>query len=134
MSQENVEVVLKGLAAFNRGDMDAVVADTAPDVEYVASGMVPDRRGVFRGREELKRLFAWVPEEFENAQATPTDVIDIGDDKVLVATTFSGRGKQSGAEASWTLWIVWTLSDRKIVRGHAFTSRAEALEAAGLSD
>ena len=32
MSQVNVELVLKALAAFNRGDIDAMVALTDPDI------------------------------------------------------------------------------------------------------
>jgi hypothetical protein len=41
MSEENVEVVRRGYEAFNRGDLDGMVADFAPTFEYVASGAVP---------------------------------------------------------------------------------------------
>jgi hypothetical protein len=40
----------------------------------------------------------------------------------------------SGAETTWELWLVWTLREGRIVRGQAFTTREEALEAAGLSE
>ena len=35
MSQENVEIMRRAYAAFNRGDIDGMVADVAPDFEYV---------------------------------------------------------------------------------------------------
>ena len=44
-----------------------------------------------------------------------------------------GRGKQSGVETSWDIWQIWTVRDGKVVRGQGFTSREEALAAAGLS-
>jgi hypothetical protein len=43
-----------------------------------------------------------------------------------------GRGKQSGAEGSWTIWELWTVREGKLVHGQGLTSREEALEAAGL--
>jgi hypothetical protein len=48
--------------------------------------------------------------------------------------TLRGRGKQSGVEASWDVWHLWTVEDGKLVHGHGFTSKPEALEAAGLSE
>jgi ketosteroid isomerase-like protein len=60
MSQENVEVVRRAYAAFNRGDLDAVVANVAPDAEYVTSGAIPGSGSVYRGREGLKRHFGWL--------------------------------------------------------------------------
>jgi ketosteroid isomerase-like protein len=53
---------------------------------------------------------------------------------VLVSVTTRGRGRQSGVEASWNVWQVWTLRDGKVVDGLGFTNRAEALEAARLRE
>lgn len=51
---------------------------------------------------------------------------------VMVSLTQRGRGKQSGAEASWNVWQLWTVRDGRVVRGQGFTSKSEALEAVGL--
>jgi ketosteroid isomerase-like protein len=40
MSQENVEVVRRGYDAFNRGDLEGMVADFAPNFEYVPAGAI----------------------------------------------------------------------------------------------
>ena len=56
MSEENVEIMRRAYAAFNRGDIDGMVADVAPDFEYVpAAGVIPGVMGVYRGPEGLKR-------------------------------------------------------------------------------
>ena len=51
MSKENVEIVRRGYEAYNRGDLDGMVADHAPTFEYVASRAIPGSRGLYRGPE-----------------------------------------------------------------------------------
>ena len=120
--------------AFNRGDVDAVVADFAPDCEYIPSGAIPGVTGVSRGPEGYKRFVRLAfRDEFDDAHLEIHELIDAGD-HVFVSLTIRGRGKQSGAETSWHLWNVWTLRDGKFVHGQAFTAREEALEAAGLRE
>jgi ketosteroid isomerase-like protein len=55
-------------------------------------------------------------------------------DQVLASVTFRGHGKQSGVEADWNLWQLWTVRDGKFVRGRGFTSRQEALDAAAVRE
>jgi uncharacterized protein len=131
MSQENVEIVRRAFEAFNRGDLDGAVSDAAPDIEYIASGAIPGATGVYRGPEGFKRFAGWLREEFDDARIEVNDLIEARD-QVVASVTNRGRGKRSGAETSWKLWTLWTLRDGEIVRGQGFTSREEALEAAGL--
>ena len=51
MSQENVEMMRRAYEAYNRGDIDGGLSDFAPDCRYTAAGTIPDRTGVFHGRE-----------------------------------------------------------------------------------
>src|SRR4051794_9371113 len=133
MSEENVEIVRRAAEAFSRGDLDAAVADAAADIEYVATGALPGRQGVFRGVDDYKQMLYWVSEEFDDPSAELTEISEAGD-QVVVGLTLSGRGKQSGVETRWNIWQVWTFREGKFFRGYAFTSREEALEAAGLSE
>jgi ketosteroid isomerase-like protein len=133
MSQENVEMVRRAFQAYDRGDIDRALADFAPDCEYFATGAIPGRSGVFRGPEGYKEFFGWLRGEFDEARVDIDELIDAGE-SVVVAATIRGRGKQSGAPASWNIWQVWTVQNGKFVRGRGFTNRAEALEAAGLSE
>ena len=133
MSRENVEIVRRAYEAFNRGDLGGVVADAASDCEYVASGAIPGVGGVYRGLEGFRRFIEAFWDAFDDARQEVYEFVDAGD-HVLVALTQRGRGKLSGVETRWNTWHVWTLHEGKIVRGQGFTSRDEAVEAAGLAD
>jgi len=133
MSQENVEVLRRSIEAFNRGDPDVWVAVLAPEFEYTASGAVVGVAGTYRGADGFRRFLESFWDEFDEPKAELGELIAEGD-QVLASVTFTGRGKHSGATTSLDLWQLWTLRYGKAVRGQAFTTRADALEAAGLSE
>jgi ketosteroid isomerase-like protein len=133
MSEENVEMVRRSYEAFNRGDLEGMVADLGPRFEYVTTGAVPGTEHVYRGSEGFRRFVDALWGEFDDARVEVHELIEAGD-KVLASITMRGRGKQSGVEVTWDIWQLWTAKDRKGVRGQAFTSKAEALEAAGLRE
>ena len=133
MSKENMEIVRRAVEAFNRGDFEDYLAEFAPDFEYHASGVVPDARGVYRGLAEYRQFMDAVFGEFDNLHVEVSEVTEVGD-QVLLTLNLRGRGKQSGVQTSWSFCQVWTMRDGKISRGQGFTSKADALEAAGLSE
>ena len=126
-------MVHRAFDAYNRGDLDAAVSEIAPDCEYLPSGAVPGLGGVYRGPEGFKEFIGWLRDEFEDARLDLDDVTAAGN-RVLIALTIRGRGKRSGAEVSWHLWHVWTIRHARFVHGQAFSSKAEALRAVGLSE
>jgi ketosteroid isomerase-like protein len=132
MSRQNVEIVRRAYEAYNRGDIDGIAADFAPDCEYVPSGALPGGRDIIRGPEEYKRYIGWLQSEFDDASAEIHELVDAGD-TVLASLTLRGRGRQSGVPAGWALWQLWTFQDGKVIHGRGFTSRDEARDAAGLS-
>jgi len=133
MSQENVDWARGAYAAFNRGDLEAGVANLAPEFEWVATGVVPGVEGLFRGPEEYRQFLESWWSEFDNPHLEVHDLTDAGD-QVLAWLTLHGRGKQSGVETTWEIWHVWTLHDRKVVGHQVFTSRDEARAAVGLAE
>jgi ketosteroid isomerase-like protein len=130
VSEENVEMARRGYEAFNRGSRDGMVADFAPNFEYVTTGGIPGVDDVYRGAKGLTEFVGWMWGEFEDPRIEVHELIETGN-QVLAEVTLRGRGKRSGVETSWNIWHLWTAQDGKIVRGQAFTSRQEALEAAG---
>jgi ketosteroid isomerase-like protein len=58
MSHENVETLRRAYNAYNRGDIDAAVADVSPDSEYVPIGAVPGIRDPLPGPEGYKQILA----------------------------------------------------------------------------
>ena len=72
-------------------------------------------------------------EQFDEPQAQPQELIEAGD-SVLAVVNFRGSGRQSGVAVNMEVFQLWTFRDGKVIRGHGFFDREEALEAAGLSE
>jgi|SRR5262245_283864 len=133
MSEENVEIIRRAYEDWNRGDLASAMDLVAPEFEYVTSGdFAVGDTGTFRGPEGFRGFLERFWEEFEGVHAEAEELIESGD-SVLAVITYSGRGKQSGAEVNLNAFQLWTLRNRMIIRGQGFAVRAQALEAAGLS-
>jgi ketosteroid isomerase-like protein len=134
MSQENVEIVRLIYASLTRGG-DGVM-------DLVGSDLVVDfsRRRVdpFVVTLDQEAFDAFRREVLEVWEAPPTwepqELVDAGD-KVFAFIRTRARGKASGAEVDAHVANVWTFRDGKPVELKYFgEDRAEALEAAGLSE
>jgi ketosteroid isomerase-like protein len=132
MSEENVELVRRSLDAFNRGDVEGFLADVHPEVEGIDDPRVPGT-GTMRGVVEVKRYFESLPRYWESVRIAPERLVDLGDD-VLVLGQMTARTRRGGPEIERELDQMVTLRDGKIIRNRTFSTRAEALEAAGLSE
>jgi ketosteroid isomerase-like protein len=75
-------------------------------------------------REWLSAWDSWV--------VTPSEFIDLGENRVLVLTEIAGRSERHGAELTIEGGNVVTLRDGKLARLELFFQRLDALEAAGL--
>ena len=133
MSQENVEGVLRAYAAVNRGDLDAAVAGVSPDCEVELPEILLEAN-TFQGREGLRLMWEVWRDTFEDFRMDIEEVID-ADDKVIVMAAVCGTGKDSGAEVRTpTFPIIWTVEDGEAISMQALRTRAQALEATGLSE
>jgi ketosteroid isomerase-like protein len=132
MSQENVEMLRHAYEAAVRRDWKALRAlgdeYLAPDFEFesIVTGQV------YKGAQRFGDMVTDIWETLDYMPATE-EIIDLGEE-VLVVLRVSGHGARSGAPVSQQIAIVYTFEGERIVRGKSFTSRAEALEAAGLSE
>ena len=61
-----------------------------------------------------------------------TEIVDAGEDRVVVVQRERGRGKGSGVQLERRWAVIFTVRMGKEVRFEAFKSRAEALEATEL--
>jgi uncharacterized protein len=90
MSQENVERVREGYAAFNRGNIEAAVQGFHPDIEWLAWDALPDG-ATLRGRDAVRELFETWRLLFDDFTVEAEEFIDAGD-QVIVVTRARGRG------------------------------------------
>jgi ketosteroid isomerase-like protein len=132
MSRENVEFLRQGYEALQRGDMETFKALSRErlDPEF-AFHHVWDGR-VFKGFEGTMEWISDTRETWEDYSQELIEIIDMGED-VVVVVRLSARGGGSGVPVAQELGVVWRFEGNKAVRARSFTSRAEALEAAGLS-
>jgi uncharacterized protein len=133
MSRENADILRRAIDAFNQGDVDVWVGLLAPEFVYTPSGTVVGIGGTYRGADGFRQFLDSFWDQFDEPTVELGELVHEGD-YVLAAATFRGRGRHSGVATSWELWQLWTLRDGKAVRGQGFTDKAEALEAAGLSE
>jgi ketosteroid isomerase-like protein len=133
VSDENVEIVRRVYEATARRDTEAVLALYHAKVEWDTSQDPPMGTmfgsATYRGYDGLRRFFHEWYEAWEDIANDPEELIDAGDD-VIVVVTDRARGRASGAEVARTHASVWTIKDGKIVRVAWFPTRAEALKAA----
>ena len=131
MSQENVELFYRSVEAFNRRDLDAVLALMDDDVE-IASRIVVIEGGL-RGHDGVRRWWQNWLDTWPDYTVEVLEVRDIGD-VTLAALRNLGHGAGSQVPFEDTIWRLDRWRARKCISWRIFTNRAEALEAAGLSE
>jgi ketosteroid isomerase-like protein len=133
MSQQNVEAVRKSMEAFDRRDRAAWLELRDQGCEVITSRYWPEAE-VVRGRDAAWEFYVKVAEAFERLAIGDAELLDAEPDKVLVHQRNDVRGRASGAGVEINYWVVVTFRGGRIVREQWFADRAEALEAAGLSE
>jgi ketosteroid isomerase-like protein len=135
VSQENVEIVLKAFDAYARHDYDAVLQAFEEDVVITQPSELLDAPSAQQhGHAGVLEALAIWPEQWDDYRVESIRVLADPGDQVVVATTQSGRGKQSGVAVHMDFTFLFTLRDKKITEWRLFVHEAEALEAAGLSE
>ena len=129
MSRENVEIVRAVQQQFARGDFSWI--EGVADFELVTPRENPDG-GTFRGEAARRWLMAW-HDSFEEITIESAETIDAGDE-VFAGIVQRGRPHGSRAVVEERSWQVVTFRDGVAIRVEAFLERAQALEAAGLSE
>jgi ketosteroid isomerase-like protein len=131
MSQENVDAVRRAHQHFNRTGKP-LAEIYAPDVTWTTAREDPDS-DTYRGLEEVERLFDTWRGMFPSLEIDSDEYLE-SDDRVLTWVRLSGTGGGSGAGVDMEQAQVWTFRSNKAIRVEEYFDRAEALEAAGLSE
>ena len=127
MSQENVEAARRCIEAYRSGDYEGALEYLAPDVVWEIGQELPAR-----GPDEVREVWRRWDAEWEELETEADEIIDAGD-RLVVAVRYRGRGRVSGVEVDDLIFEVHTLRDGRCIRKIEFSTRAEALEAVGLS-
>ena len=131
MSKENVEIVRRIYDAYVSGDFETAFSFIDPDVTFDVS-IRPEGK-VYRGHEGVAEALRTWTGTWEAFRMELEELIDAGD-HVIGIEHQSGRGRGSGLPLAQMYFSVFTLGDGKVTRIAWFQTRAQALEAAGLSE
>jgi ketosteroid isomerase-like protein len=126
MSQENIDLVRQGYAAFGRGDIDALLADYSEDIVWEpvigAAPHVPTA-GVRRGKAAVREFFRILAETTDFEKFEAQEFIAQGD-KVVVLGTYAATPKSTGRRHASDWVMVFTIAAGRIVSFREFSDSA----------
>jgi ketosteroid isomerase-like protein len=130
----NVEMVRRNLEAVNRRDADGMLACMHSENEFIPIMAALEGR-VYRGEEGVRQWLAEMEDHWEYFETCPEEFHDLSGDRVIAFGHWRARGRASGVEidgqpATWSAYI----QEGKIIKWRTFTNRAEALEAAFVTE
>jgi ketosteroid isomerase-like protein len=129
MSEENVEIVQRSIAAFEDDEEAWLSAIDPSHVWYpLEEGNIPSH-GLDSARAIRKR---WL-ESWESHEIDVEEILDRGD-SVVACLHLTGIGKGSGVAVDQRFYMHWKLRDAKIVYLYEYADRDEALKAARLAE
>ena len=130
-----MEAFKRGLEAGNRGDIDGLLDELHPEIEWHSAlhALMGGQQTVFQGHEGVRRMIGDLYETFSEVHIEMSEFRDLGDGLVAIGSTRT-RGKASGAETETPLVLVTEISNGKTISIRAYLDRQEALAAAGLPE
>jgi uncharacterized protein len=133
MSQENIELVRRMLDIYNERSFAENAELIDPEIVWDLSRVELPEGASYTGRLELSGFVETWEEGFESEHVEAEEILDAGD-RVVVLVRHRGRGRFSGIDVDQTYAMVWTLRDGRAARMDLYPTRAQALEAVGLSE
>ena len=131
MSEENVELLHQGVAAWNRRDLDGY--SNLLTQRLSGTRALREWRAVHsRGREGMRRFWTDTYAVYDELVTSIEEVREAGD-MVVGLGRLRGRSK-GGVPVDTQYGLVLRSRDGLLVSGSDWFSHAEALEAAGLSE
>jgi ketosteroid isomerase-like protein len=135
MSHENVEIFRRIADAYNRRDVEAMVEELHPEIEWqpLPQVLLGGEATLYRGREEVRKGIRELDEDFAELQTEQSEFRDLGEAIVAIGH-LKGAGRESGVETESAIaWLV-EFRDGKAVSVREYLDPAEALEAPGLRE
>jgi ketosteroid isomerase-like protein len=133
MSQENVKVVRRNLDAFNRRDVDGYIETIANDF-VLHSQFAGVEGGAYQGHADIPRYFEDLAEAWHGYHAEPQGLVEAQNGRVACQLVTRAQAERSGVMVTKRIGAVFSVRAEKIIEIDAYPTRADALEAVGLSE
>jgi ketosteroid isomerase-like protein len=129
MSEENVEVLRRVYRVVEARGVEGLLEFATDDVVWISDPGFPGG-GTYRGKGSVRSWLSklWI---YDEVTVDVEEIVDL-DDRVLGITRFHGASVD-GPPVDWPWCHLMTFRAGLISQAQSFLDRAEALEAAGLS-
>lgn len=132
MSNDDVELSLRGLEAFNHavatGDAEPYLEFLSPDISYAPATAATE--GItYEGKDRVRSYLSGIGETWRGLECEPVEFREVGGCLVMVGR-WRASGRASGVTVDSPLVVVHEIRDGKIVWLRAFTDESEAMSAA----
>lgn len=123
------EIASRSYEAFARGDLDAVLGDMHPDIEWHQAQGLP-HGGLYRGLADVRRnVFEPLDRDWwEEFVVTPEEFVESGE-QVVVLGRYRGVARGTRKPLDVPFVHVWTFRDGLAVRFRQFLDTAGWVEA-----
>ena len=134
MSRESVEIVRQGWDAWLRGDMSALFRTFDPEIVWDTSHFRDWPESAYYGIEGVERFLSEWLDVWDDYEAGFEEILAAPDGRVVSLVWHRGKGRNSGLPMEMEMAQIATVRDGKVTRLDNYDDRAEALEAAGLTE
>jgi ketosteroid isomerase-like protein len=132
MSQENVRLVERAIAAINARDIEGYLACCTENVKLETQMAAVG--GVYEGIDGIGRFFTDIEEAGPDFRIELDGVEEVDSKRVIAFLRTSSTGRASGLRMAYHQTNVYDLVDGKISHIRIFLDRQEALKAVGLEE
>ena len=125
----NVELVRRAVDAFQRGDLEGVLADAREDFEIFLPRSLPNS-GRFVG---LDGYSTWLGQWLDAWDDFTVEIVEMqpaGERHVVSTMRQSGLGKGSGIPVEMEIAYLWDVREGELAALHLYPSSGEAMEVA----
>jgi uncharacterized protein len=127
----NLDLVRNTYAAFERGDIEQVLAGFDDDIEWIEPDGYFAGAGGVRGREAVREVFSHYPEYWSEFAVQPERFLEAGDEWVIVTGSQRGVASATGNEYRGRFANIWQIRDGKAVRLEVYTDTGLMWKAIG---
>jgi ketosteroid isomerase-like protein len=115
VASSNLEIVKRGIEAFNQDGIDGVLPFIHPEFEATTPPELATEPQTYRGHDGIRRWFDSFDEVMEQIRWDAPRFREVGD-RVVVEFTLRARGKTTGLDFGQDAVMVWELRDGQAIR------------------
>jgi NAD-dependent deacetylase len=124
------EVVERGFAGWNSGEVERFLETIHPEIVWEPSGVFPGLAERYQGHDGVRRFWRDFKETWEMIEVRAKEIRDVTPDSVLVGVHFRARGR-GGIPVERDLVQHYRIRDGLLIEMHSYASWENALVATG---